>query len=189
MVSLKSLIWVTVATISTLVGADTLCRDLPDHYDQFVVPLDVRPGFRSAQRLKAVSTSGVHSSHPKHCGPIRQRNCAGSPPESAAGPSYRNRDGRCRFGFPYQRRQQTSIDPQGRVHFRRRVEEDAWVVPCIPALILYMDSYIHVDVCLSVNVFMYLFKYLFKGPDQTRFRMDDGSFSDMSNEYKDNVSA
>ncbi|KAK2670077.1 hypothetical protein RAB80_014214 [Fusarium oxysporum f. sp. vasinfectum] len=81
------------------------------------------------------------------------------------GPSYCNRDGRCRFGFPHPLSRRTTFDPQGRIHFRRREEEDAWVVPYMLSLILYMDCHINVDVCLSVNIFMYLFKYLFKGPD------------------------
>ncbi|KAF6514101.1 hypothetical protein HZS61_006357 [Fusarium oxysporum f. sp. conglutinans] len=88
------------------------------------------------------------------------------------GPSYCNREGRCR------------------IHFRRREEEDAWVVPYMPSLILYMDCHINVDVCLSVNVFMYLFKYLFKGPDKTSFRVsDDSPASDMPDEYKDYIAA
>ncbi|KAK1718509.1 hypothetical protein BDP67DRAFT_203142 [Colletotrichum lupini] len=46
-----------------------------------------------------------------------------------------------------------------------------------------MDSHIHVDVCLSVNVFMYLFKYLFKGPDKTKLRVGEVPLSDISDEY------
>ena len=32
-----------------------------------------------------------------------------------------------------------------------------------------MDYHINIDICFTVNVFMYLYKYLFKGPDRTRF--------------------
>ena len=48
----------------------------------------------------------------------------------------------------------------------------------MPSFLLYMNSHIHVDVCSTVTVFMYPYKYLFKGPDQTRFRFEttaDGS--------------
>ncbi|TVY62600.1 ATP-dependent DNA helicase pif1 [Fusarium oxysporum f. sp. cubense] len=106
------------------------------------------------------------------------------------GPSYCNRDGRCRFGFPHPLSRRTTFDPQGRIHFRRREEEDAWVVPYMPSLILYMDCHINVDVCLSVNIFMYLFKYLFKGPDRANFRVsDDSPASDTPDEYKDYIAA
>jgi hypothetical protein len=43
------------------------------------------------------------------------------------------------------------------------------VVPYIPALIEYLNYHIYINVCSSVTIFMYLFKYLFKGPDQTHF--------------------
>ncbi|KAG7429200.1 ATP-dependent DNA helicase pif1 [Fusarium oxysporum f. sp. raphani] len=88
------------------------------------------------------------------------------------GPSYCNRDGRCRFGFPHPLSRRTTFDPQGRIHFRRREEEDAWVVPYMPSLILYMDCHINVDVCLSVNIFI-----------------DDSPASDTPDEYKDYIAA
>jgi hypothetical protein len=72
----------------------------------------------------------------------------------------------------------TIFDGRGRVHFRRRTEEDGWVVLYMPSLLLYINCHIHVNVCFIVIVFMYFYKYLFKGPDQTRFRFQtaaDGS--------------
>lgn len=45
----------------------------------------------------------------------------------------------------------------------------------MPSLLRYMDCRIHVDVCLTANVFMYLYKYLFKGPDQARFNFQAAS--------------
>ena len=37
------------------------------------------------------------------------------------------------------------------------------------ALTKLIDCHVNVDVCFTVNVFMYLYKYLFKGPDRTKF--------------------
>src|SRR4051812_39971558 len=39
-------------------------------------------------------------------------------------------------------------------------------MPCLTEL---LDCHINVDVCFTTNVFMYLYKYLFKGPDRTIF--------------------
>ena len=43
------------------------------------------------------------------------------------------------------------------------------MVPYIPSLLLYLRCYIYVDIYSSVTVFIYLFKYLFKGPDGVQF--------------------
>ena len=89
-----------------------------------------------------------------------------------------NKNGRCIYNFPQPLSERTTIDGRGRVHLRRRKEEDRWVVPHIPSLLLYLGCHIHVDVCSSVTAFMYLYKYLFKGPDKTQFRLQtaaDGS--------------
>jgi len=73
------------------------------------------------------------------------------------------------FGFPFALQPQTTIDARGRVLYRRLTEDDAWVVPYMPSLTQFMQCHINVDICFTVNVFMYLFKYLFKGPDRARF--------------------
>jgi hypothetical protein len=103
-----------------------------------------------------------------------------------------NKNGRCVYGFPHPVADRTTIDGRGRVHFRRRTEEDGWVVPYMPSLLLYMNCHIHVDVCSNVTAFMYLYKYLFKGPDKTRFRFEttvDGSVSaEVDDEFHDYIS-
>jgi hypothetical protein len=45
------------------------------------------------------------------------------------------------------------------------------VSPYIPSLLKLLDYYLYVDVCSTVLIFLYLFKYLFKGPDQARFNI------------------
>ena len=47
--------------------------------------------------------------------------------------------------------------------------DDRWVVSYIPVLTQLMDCHVNVDICFTANVFMYLYKYLFKGPDRTKF--------------------
>jgi hypothetical protein len=102
-----------------------------------------------------------------------------------------NKDGRCLYHFPHPLAERTTVDSQGRVHFRRRKEEDRWVVPYIPSLLAYLDCHIHVDVCSTVNVFIYLYKYLFKGPDRTQFTFhesDDPLSQEVPDEFKNYIS-
>jgi hypothetical protein len=82
-----------------------------------------------------------------------------------------NRNGHCLYGFPHPLTQQTWIDDQGRVHYRRRSEEDLWIVSHIPELIDELDCHIHCDAAYTTYVFCYLYKYLFKGPDHAFFSL------------------
>jgi hypothetical protein len=101
-----------------------------------------------------------------------------------------NRNGKYIYKFPQRLSPHTTIDKFGRVHFCRRREEDAWVVPDVPALMEYLNCYIYIDVCSSVTIFMYLFKYLFKGPDQTHFvlcAMSSPEGDEITNEFQDYI--
>ncbi|KAJ6038891.1 hypothetical protein N7460_007608 [Penicillium canescens] len=80
-----------------------------------------------------------------------------------------NRDGRCIYEYPQPINNQTYMDDLGRVHYRRRKQEDRWVTPHVPALVHLLDCHIYADVCSTATIFLYLFKYLFKGPDRARF--------------------
>lgn len=77
----------------------------------------------------------------------------------------------CTYGFPHPITSEMWIDDEGRIHFRRPEEEDRWIASHIPEIIDDLDCHIHVDVVFTVSVFMYLYKYLFKGPDHTLFRV------------------
>lgn len=41
----------------------------------------------------------------------------------------------------------------------------------MPFLTNLLDWHVNVNVCFTVNIFMYLCKYLFKGPDQMMFKI------------------
>jgi len=84
-----------------------------------------------------------------------------------------NRDGRCIYGFPQHRQQSTTIDEHGRVHWRRREDEDIWVVPYCPALLTFANCHFHFDVVYTAKVFSYLYKYLYKGPDTAHFAIEE----------------
>ena len=80
-----------------------------------------------------------------------------------------NRKGKCIYNYPIPLSTVTTVNESGRLIYKRTTEEDQWVVFYIPTFTKLMDCHVNVDVCFTVNVFMYLYKYLFKGPDRTRF--------------------
>jgi hypothetical protein len=102
-----------------------------------------------------------------------------------------NQRGRCQYEFPKPIKETTTIDERlGRVDYRRRKAEDAWVVPYMPCLTRLLECHINVDVCFTVNAFMYVYKYLFKGPDQTRFQVEpDDHGAEDANEFEDYIQA
>ena len=84
-----------------------------------------------------------------------------------------NRNGQCIYGFPHSLQPTTTIDDYGRVHWQRRADEDKWVVPYCAALLQFADCHFHFDVVYTAKVFSYLYKYLYKGPDQAFFAVDE----------------
>ena len=80
-----------------------------------------------------------------------------------------NKKGSYAFGFPQPLAPSTSLKTDGRVVYRRDTEDDRWVVSYMPCLTELLDCHVNVDVCSTANVFIYLYKYLFKGPDRASF--------------------
>jgi hypothetical protein len=69
------------------------------------------------------------------------------------------------------------------VSYRRRSLEDAWVVPYSPPLLLLWQGHINVDVVFTADVFLYLFKYLFKGVDYAWFHIRDSDDDNAIDQY------
>ena len=69
----------------------------------------------------------------------------------------------CRFGYPQQLQPSTTIDAEGRVHYRRRKNGDEMVVPhCLP-LLRKFQCHLNFEVANTSHLFQYLFKYIHKG--------------------------
>jgi hypothetical protein len=85
-----------------------------------------------------------------------------------------NKKGKCIYSFPQPVQPQTVVDEYGRVKYYRQSEQDAWITSYIPALLRLLQCHIHVDVCFTANVVLYLYKYLYKGPDTTKFNIIEG---------------
>lgn len=58
----------------------------------------------------------------------------------------------------------------------------------MPALLRLFNCHVYVDVCASSWIFLYLYKYLFKGPDHARFSLEQDADADQPrDEYRDYV--
>jgi hypothetical protein len=69
----------------------------------------------------------------------------------------------CRFHYPHPLQATTSIDIEGRPHYRRRNPGDEWVVPyCLP-LLRKFHCHLNFEVANTSHLFQYLFKYIHKG--------------------------
>ena len=60
----------------------------------------------------------------------------------------------------------------------------------MPVLTKLIECHVNIDVCFTVNIFMYLYKYLFKGPDRSKFALTWGqpkTDDDEANEFDDYI--
>jgi len=82
-----------------------------------------------------------------------------------------NKNGKCIYSFPHLICKRTTVDEHGRVLYCKQTKESAWITSYIPTLLLLLKCYVHVDICFTANIVLYLYKYLFKGLDTTRFNI------------------
>jgi hypothetical protein len=85
-------------------------------------------------------------------------------------------DGACSKKFPKPFRDNTNVNVKGYALYRRREStpwinasghpvDNRWVVPYNKVLTLKYNAHINLEVCTSMDVVKYLFKYLYKGYD------------------------
>ncbi|XP_025018654.1 uncharacterized protein LOC112539989 [Tetranychus urticae] len=104
-------------------------------------------------------------------------------------------DGTCSKGFPKTMNEETSIERSGFPAYRRRNQgrtiqmsnavrqidiDNSFIVPYNVLLLKYFRCHINVEICATINSLKYLYKYLFKGYDQTNLRVVETSSSDAS---------
>lgn len=69
----------------------------------------------------------------------------------------------CRFHYPFPLQDETTIDNEGRIHYRRRKVGDEMIVAhCLP-LLRKFECHINFEVANTSHLFQYLFKYIHKG--------------------------
>ncbi|KAE8184431.1 hypothetical protein CF328_g7858, partial [Tilletia controversa] len=82
------------------------------------------------------------------------------------------KDGKCTFGFPQPLSDLTYVDPNThRVIYRRRQEQDRMIAQYCPDLLLLWEGHCHIDLAMSAHTFVYMFKYISKGPDYAHYRI------------------
>ncbi|XP_003740984.1 uncharacterized protein LOC100902978 [Galendromus occidentalis] len=91
-------------------------------------------------------------------------------------------NGQCSKSFPKNFRDETSLSAEGYPEYRRRQNgrriicqgvhlDNRFVVPFCPYLTLLFDAHINVELCALLHAVKYLYKYLYKGPDRARIRL------------------
>ena len=103
-----------------------------------------------------------------------------------------NRNGKCQYGFPEPIIPITSLDKYGRFRYRQRNTQSAMVVTHIPAFLQLLQCHCHADIVSEISVFMYLYKYLFKGVNYARFQiLAENSLADeiRPDEFHDYINA
>ena len=85
--------------------------------------------------------------------------------------------GACRKGYPKFLNSHTFIDDRGYCMYVRPNEEDRLVVPHNLALLKRFRAHLNVEIAATVNVIMYLYKYLYKGPEIVRYGIQVGADS------------
>lgn len=83
------------------------------------------------------------------------------------------KNGECIYHYPHAPVPYTQLNARQRVDYQRG-SADAWVVPYSPRLLLLWEGHINVEAIFTVDVFLYIYKYLFKGPDHGNFKFSGG---------------
>ncbi|CAD6899688.1 unnamed protein product [Tilletia laevis] len=82
-----------------------------------------------------------------------------------------NKEGRCVWGFPQPITPETTVDPvTERIVYRRRTAQDQMIAQYPPLILLAWEGHAHIDFSVSLESFVYIFKYIHKGPDYVDFR-------------------
>jgi hypothetical protein len=95
---------------------------------------------------------------------------------------------RCSKRYPRAFREETSLSVDGYPEYRRRDHgrstlcqniplDNRSVVPYCPYLTLMFDAHINVEFCALIHAVKYLYKYVYKGADRARIRLQNGTTS------------
>lgn len=85
-----------------------------------------------------------------------------------------DRRGQCAKGFPKPLRPTLAFnEDNGLPEYKRINPDDQYVVPHVRELLLFWDGHINIEYCASSIMPVYLYKYLFKGPEKAKYRVVD----------------
>jgi hypothetical protein len=64
------------------------------------------------------------------------------------------------------------------VEVRNAKLDNRWVVPFNPSLLMLYNCHINIEICLSIKVVKYLYKYIYKGSDGASYSVDKSDNGD-----------
>lgn len=77
----------------------------------------------------------------------------------------------CRRRYPFKTSPNTIVLPNGSIVYRRRSDDDSFIVPHNLALIRAFKCHINVECANTSHLFQYIFKYIHKGIICSMFRL------------------
>ncbi|XP_027181704.1 uncharacterized protein LOC113780084 [Coffea eugenioides] len=101
------------------------------------------------------------------------------------------KNGVCKNHYPKSFSDYTTYTEDGYPHYRRRMNghcvrvrdhllDNRWVVPYNPYLLALFDCHLNVEICSTVNLVKYLYKYVYKGHNRVSFYIhSDATFEDV----------
>src|SRR3546814_18286115 len=84
----------------------------------------------------------------------------------------------CEKHFPKPMTETTHFDDRGYPIYRRSTPESSKVVPHNRLLLELWDGHVNVEFAGYVFLVLYLYKYIFKGPDKARVEVHEGGRSE-----------
>lgn len=93
-----------------------------------------------------------------------------------------NEFGTCQKGFPKPLTNSTHFEERGYPVYRRTTPQDSKVVPHNRLLLTLWDGHVNVEFAGHVLLVLYLYKYIFKGPDKARVQIIEGAAEDDQDE-------
>jgi hypothetical protein len=70
------------------------------------------------------------------------------------------------------------------VEVRNSKLDNRWVIPFNHSLLMLYNCYINVEICSSIKVVKYLYKYIYKGPDGPSYSVDQSDNGDKVDIYE-----
>ncbi|GKD56607.1 helicase-like protein [Tanacetum coccineum] len=148
-----------------LTSADKLAH--PDHYDK-VVCVEIPDPNKQPKLHQLVLKHMIHGP----CGHLNtQCPCMEGEPKKCRRNYPRQFQKTTQQGddsYPLYRRRDNGIE----VNVRNSVLDNRWVVPYNPKLLMMFNCHINVEVCSSIKLVKYVFKYIYKGHDKQVVNVD-----------------
>jgi hypothetical protein len=92
-------------------------------------------------------------------------------------------DNECTYPYPHEIREETALDEDGRALYRRRSQEDIWVVRHNISLLKEFQCHINLEIIGGAETFAYLSKYFWKEDQTERLNIEDGEHTDEIDTY------